>query len=197
MKERATERGCHWQLFISFLKIGLFTIGGGYAMVPLIEREVVTNRGWVEGKDFLDLLTLAQSIPGPIALNTSTFVGYNRAGYSGALAALLGIIVPSFVIILLVAIFFTTIRDNAIIEAAFKAMRPVVIALILSPVISFLKGMRLISIVVVGITTLLIAMVNVSPAVMILIAAVGSVVWTLLITQRNIAKIKEREEGLK
>ena len=98
-----------WSLFISFLKIGAFTFGGGYAMVPLIEREVIDNRGWVQREDFLDLLTIAQSAPGPIALNTAVFVGYRIAGIWGALSSLLGIVIPSFTIILLVAIFFADI----------------------------------------------------------------------------------------
>ena len=103
-----------WSLFISFLKIGAFTFGGGYAMVPLIEREVIDNRGWVQREDFLDLLTIAQSAPGPIALNTAVFVGYRIAGIWGALSSLLGIVIPSFTIILLVAIFFADIRDNSV-----------------------------------------------------------------------------------
>ncbi len=172
-------------LFTSFLKIGLFTIGGGYAMVPLIEREVVTRRGWVSGRDFLDLLTLAQSIPGPIALNSASFVGYNTRGYKGALAALMGIVLPSFTIILLVALFFTTIRDNVVVEAAFKAMRPVVIALILSPMISFMRGMKWLSIVVVVATMALIFYLDLSPAVVILAAAIAAIVWTLFATKRK------------
>ena len=100
-----------WSLFISFLKIGAFTFGGGYAMVPLIEMEVIDKKGWVAREDFLDLLTLAQSAPGPIALNTAVFVGYRICGLRGALSALAGIVFPAFSIILLVAIFFADIRD--------------------------------------------------------------------------------------
>ena len=81
-------------LFWSFLKIGLFTFGGGYAMIPLIRREVIDRRGWIAEREFLDLLTLAQSAPGPISLNTSVFVGYRVRGYAGAVAAILGVVVP-------------------------------------------------------------------------------------------------------
>ena len=94
------------QLFISFLKIGVFTFGGGYAMIPIIEKEVIDNRCWIERKEFLDLLTLAQSAPGPISLNTAVFVGYKLYGYRGALTALAGVVLPSFLIILTVAVFF-------------------------------------------------------------------------------------------
>lgn len=86
-------------IFASFFKIGLFTFGGGYAMLPLIEQELIAKRGWIEHKEFLDLLTLAQSVPGPIAINTSVFVGYKMRGLKGAVAALLGSVLPSFVII--------------------------------------------------------------------------------------------------
>ena len=111
-------------IFGSFFKIGLFTFGGGYAMIPLIEREVIDRRGWVERREFLDLLTLAQSVPGPIAVNTAVFVGYRMRGVRGALAALWGTILPSFTIILLIALFFADIRHNPVVDAAFKGMRP-------------------------------------------------------------------------
>ena len=129
-------------IFWSFLKIGAFTFGGGYAMIPLIQHEVIHRRRWIEERDFLDLLTLAQTAPGPIALNTAVFVGYKRRGYLGALSAILGVIVPSFLVILVVAIFFASIRDNAYVDAAFKGMRPAVVALIVAPIIGLTKGMR-------------------------------------------------------
>ena len=129
-------------IFWSFLKIGAFTFGGGYAMIPLIQHEVIHRRRWIEERDFLDLLTLAQTAPGPIALNTAVFVGYKRRGYLGALSAILGVIVPSFLVILVVAIFFASIRDNAYVDAAFKGMRPAVVALIVAPIVGLTKGMR-------------------------------------------------------
>jgi chromate transporter len=130
------------EIFWSFLKIGAFTFGGGYAMIPLIQHEVIHKRRWIEERDFLDLLTLAQTAPGPIALNTAVFVGYKRRGYMGALSAILGVIVPSFLVILIVAIFFASIRDNAYVDAAFKGMRPAVVALIVAPIVGLTKGMR-------------------------------------------------------
>ena len=130
------------EIFWSFLKIGAFTFGGGYAMIPLIQHEVIHRRRWIEERDFLDLLTLAQTAPGPIALNTAVFVGYKRRGYMGALSAILGVIVPSFLVILIVAIFFASIRDNAYVDAAFKGMRPAVVALIVAPIVGLTKGMR-------------------------------------------------------
>ncbi len=128
-------------MFGSFFKIGLFTFGGGYAMVPIIQREVIDHRGWVDRDEFIELLTLAQSAPGPIALNTSVFVGYKVRGYAGALAALLGVVVPAFTVILLVAIYFAQFRENVYVNAAFKGMRPAVVALIVSPIVSLSRGM--------------------------------------------------------
>lgn len=127
-------------LFISFGKIGLFTFGGGYAMIAFIEKEVIDNKKWVEREQFLELLTLAQSAPGPISLNTSVFVGYKVNGIKGALAAISGVVLPSFVIILLIAMFFPKIRNNPAIAAVFKGMRPAVVALILGPIFELSKG---------------------------------------------------------
>ncbi len=129
-------------LFRSFLKIGAFTFGGGYAMIPIIEHEVIDRRAWIDRADFLDLLTLAQSAPGPIALNTAVFVGYKVHGFRGALASIAGVVIPSFTVILLVALLFADIRHNPWVDAAFKGMRPAVVALIIAPVLSLSRGMH-------------------------------------------------------
>ncbi len=123
-----------WQLFTSFLKIGAFTIGGGYAMIPLIQDEVVTRRGWIEESEFLDMIAIAQSAPGVIAINTSIFVGYKLRGLPGAIVASLGSALPSFVIILVIASCFTQFKDNSIVARAFMGIRPTVVALIVAPV---------------------------------------------------------------
>ena len=130
------------KLFTTFFKIGLFSFGGGFAMIPLIQREVIERRKWIDKKDFLDMLVLAQSTPGPIAVNTSVFVGYKTAGVAGAIAATLGTILPSFIVILLLALFFAEVRDNRYVDAAFRAMRPAVVALIVAPLIGLVKGLR-------------------------------------------------------
>ena len=130
------------KLFTTFFKIGLFSFGGGFAMIPLIQREVIEKNGWINEKDFLDMLVLAQSTPGPIAVNTSVFVGYKMAGTKGAIAATLGTILPSFIVILLLALFFVEVRDNRYVDAAFRAMRPAVVALIVAPLMGLVKGMK-------------------------------------------------------
>ncbi len=130
------------QLFISFLRIGAFTFGGGWAMISLIEREVVENRKWVSREEFLDLLAVAQSLPGILAVNISVAVGDKLRGMKGSTAAALGTIMPSFLIILAIAIFLTPdlIQHNPVINAIFRGIRPAVVALIVAPVITTAKA---------------------------------------------------------
>ncbi|WP_290539779.1 chromate transporter [Alistipes sp.] len=171
-------------IFGSFLKIGMFTFGGGYAMLPLIERELITRRRWLEPKEFLDLLTLAQSVPGPIAVNTSVFVGYKVRGLRGAAAALLGTVVPSFVIILVIALFFAGIRQNPVVDAAFKGMRPAVVALIIGPVLSLSRGMHWTMAAVIAVSALAIWWLDWSPVLMLAAAALLGMAWELTIAER-------------
>ena len=107
------------ELFISIFKIGAFTFGGGYAMIPLIEEEVVKNKGWLSKEEFVDILVVAQSLPGALAVNTSVFLGYKISGIFGAITALLAVVLPSFFIILLIAMFFMQFRSNYYVNAAF------------------------------------------------------------------------------
>ncbi|MDR2118715.1 MAG: chromate transporter [Tannerellaceae bacterium] len=122
----------YWTLFLTFTRIGAFTIGGGYAMLPLIEREVV-GRGWISKQDFFDLFTVSQSMPGVFAVNISIFLGYKLRKIPGSLICVLGTILPSFLIILLIALFFTHIQDNVWLERIFKGLRPAAVALIAVP----------------------------------------------------------------
>ena len=111
-------------------------------MIPLIQREVIEKRKWIDEKDFVDMLVLAQSTPGPIAVNTAVFVGYKTQGVVGAIATTLGTVLPSFIVILLLALFFAEVRDNRYVDAAFRAMRPAVVALIVAPLMGLVKGMK-------------------------------------------------------
>lgn len=172
-------------IFTSFFRIGLFTFGGGYAMIPLIEREVIDRRTWVERSEFLDLLTLAQSVPGPIAVNTAVFVGYRIRGLRGAAAALLGTVLPSFTIILLIALFFADIRENPVVDAAFKGMRPAVVALIIGPVISLARGMRRPMLAVIAAAALAIWGLGWSPIYVLAAAAIGGITWEALTGKRE------------
>lgn len=128
----------YWQLFITFFKIGLFTFGGGWAMIAIMQREIVDNHKWLDKDEFFDLLAVAQSMPGILAVNIATVIGNRLRGIKGSVAAALGTIVPSFSIILAIAIFLTpdTIKNNEVISRIFKGIRPCVVALIIAPVIT-------------------------------------------------------------
>lgn len=166
-----------FDIFLSFMKIGAFTFGGGYAMIPLIQHEVINHRGWLTDKEFIDLLTIAQTAPGPISLNTAVFVGYKFCRYWGALAAVLGAVIPSFVIILVVAIFFTNIRDNVWVDAAFKGMRPAVVALIVAPIVGLTKGMHWVGLSIALATALVVWHFGFSPIWLLIAGAIGGIVW--------------------
>lgn len=173
-----------FELFRSFLKIGAFTFGGGYAMIPVIEREMIDRRGWIERREFLDLLTLAQSAPGPIALNTAVFVGYRLRGLRGALAALSGVVLPSFAAMLLIALLFADIRQNPWVDAAFRGMRPAVVALIAAPVLSLARGMHRALYAVIAATALLVWGLGWSPIHLLAAAAAGGIAWELFLAKR-------------
>ena len=164
------------KLFTTFFKIGLFTFGGGFAMIPLIQREVIEKHKWIDEKDFLDMLVLAQSTPGPIAVNTSVFVGYKLAGVAGAVMATLGTVLPSFIVILLLALFFAEVRENRYVDAAFRAMRPAVVALIVAPLIGLVKGMRWYLISVSAVVALAVWYLGFSPAYLIGLSLVVGIV---------------------
>jgi len=133
------------QLFLCFVKIGAFTFGGGWAMLSIIEREVVNNKHWLEKEEFLDLLAVAQSLPGVLAVNVAVVVGDKLRGLKGSLTAAAGTILPCFAIILFIAMFLTpeTITGNATLTAIFKGIRPVVVALILAPVFTTARSIKL------------------------------------------------------
>lgn len=119
-----------WQIFISFMKIGPVTFGGGYAMIPLIEKEVVEKRKWVKTKDITDIFAVSESVPGAIAINSATFIGYRLGGVPGAIAAMTGVMLPTFVIVILLCVFFLQVQDHPKIEAAFVSIKATIVALI-------------------------------------------------------------------
>jgi chromate transporter len=129
-----------FDIFKSFFKIGAFTIGGGYAMIPIIQKEVVENKSWMKNEEFLDAIAVTNSLPGPIAINCATFVGYKKAGITGAFTAAFGAVLPSFLIILIIAIFFSNISDNVIVGHIFAGVRPAVVALIAYAVVKLAKS---------------------------------------------------------
>lgn len=120
-----------WQLFFTFFKIGLFTFGGGYAMIANIREVVVTRRGWLDDDELLEIITVAESTPGPIAINLATYVGYRRRGVLGAAAATLGVVLPSFVIIFAISMFLDAFMANKYVSFAFVGVKCAVAILIL------------------------------------------------------------------
>lgn len=122
------------RLFRSFLSIGAFTFGGGYAMLPLIRKSLVEKSHWLQDEEFVDAIAVAQSSPGPIAVNIAVITGYKLCGLKGALASVLGAVLPSFVILLVIATFFLGVQDNRFVRAALTGMRPAIVALMASAV---------------------------------------------------------------
>lgn len=176
----------YWQLFLTFVKIGTFTIGGGYAMLPLIQWEVV-ERHWLTKEEFIDIFAVTQSLPGIFAVNIAIFVGFRLKKRLGALCCALGTILPSFLIILAIALFFTHARENIWIERAFKGLRPAVVALIVVPCITTAKSIKLTykQLIIPVVAALLIWQVGISPAWIILAAIAGGIIYGLKI-KKNI-----------
>ena len=129
-------------IFLTFLKIGAFTFGGGYAMIPLIQKEAVENHHWVTDADILDIVAIAESTPGPIAINAATFVGYQRRGFAGALAATLGVVLPSFVIIFAIFYVLQAFRDAKVVQYAFNGIRVGVLVLMGKALLKMFKTNR-------------------------------------------------------
>ena len=138
-------RGVLFNLFFTFFKIGTFTFGGGWAMISIIEREIVDKHKWLERESFLDLLAVAQSLPGILAVNIAVAIGDKLKGGKGSLVAALGTILPSFCMILIIAIFLTPdlIKNNEVLSAIFKGIRPAVVALIIAPVLNSAKSTKI------------------------------------------------------
>ena len=164
-----------FDLFKTFFQIGLFTIGGGYAMIPLIEQKVVDEKHWVGHEELVDLIAVAQSCPGIFAVNISIFIGYKTKGVWGAFMSTLGACLPSFVIILLIAFAFMQFRDNPWVEKFFRGLRPAVVALIASPVFRMAKSSHInrYNIWIPILATFAIWLMGVSPIYIILIAGLG------------------------
>lgn len=132
-----------FQLFWTYLKIGTFTLGGGYAMLPLIQREVVERKGWIGEEEFLNMIALAQAAPGLIAVNSAIFIGWRVGGWRGVAGAVLGAVLPSFLIILAIAMVFAQWKEQPAVEAVFKGIRPAVVALIAAPLAKMARAAKI------------------------------------------------------
>ena len=164
-----------FSLFFIFAKIGTFTLGGGYAMLPLMERELVDKRAWVSRADFLDLVAVAQAAPGILAVNMAIFTGYKLARTRGAVWAALGAVLPSFLIILWIALFFHAYQNNSWVVRIFKGVRPAVVALIAVPVLRLAKTAKITykTVWLAVAAALLVWALHVSPVYVIIFAGLG------------------------
>ncbi|MGB4748402.1 MAG: chromate transporter [Bacillota bacterium] len=167
------------QIFISFFKIGAFTFGGGWAMVPLIQKELVDKRGWLDDSEFVDILAIAQSGPGPVAINTSVLCGNKMRGLLGAIVAALGSSLPSFLIILVIANFFLKVKESRAVQAIFKGMRPAIFGLLISAV--WQVGRKSISdkkdLVLAASGAALLLFLDVNPIFVVILAAVAGIIF--------------------
>ena len=161
------------KLYITFFKIGLFTFGGGYAMLPLIQKEMVQH-GWLTIEQFMDIVAVSQMTPGAIAINNATFIGFKLAGIPGVLATTLGVVSPSLIIVLIIASIFNKFADNKLIQKAWAGIRPAVVGLILAAVLSLgenaITGLK--ELFLAGIVFFLLAKVKLHPIIVIIISAI-------------------------
>ena len=183
-------------LFFTMLKIGLFTFGGGYAMIALLENEFVTKRGWLEQEEFLDVAAIAESTPGPIAINSATYIGYKQAGILGSVVATLGMTLPSFCIIYAISLFFDAFLSLTAVACAFRGIQIAVLYLILSAGLRMLKKMEktpfswaVLLLTLIGMVTLTLFSVKLSTIVYILAGGTAGVALWL------IRRLRRREKG--
>ncbi len=176
-----------WKVFLVFAKLGAFTIGGGYAMIPLIRDEMV-KRDWMTDEELPDIIAMAQSAPGVLAVNMSIFVGHKLHGVKGSVVATLGSVLPSFVSILLIAMIFTNFRDAPVVERVFKGIRPVVVSLIAVPMINMARKNNKTwwAWAISGVTLFLVAFLSFSPVYILLV---------LIVVSAGIAVVKNRKEA--
>jgi chromate transporter len=178
-----------FKLFYLFTKIGLFTIGGGYAVIPLIEKEIV-SREWLTHHEFYELLAITESLPGVFATNIAALVGYKISGIKGGIVAALGTIIAPFFIIILIAMFFNRFQENSYVSKAFKALRPVVVALIAAPCYSAIKAnkMTLKTLIIPLLALILMWCFNVSPIWIVISGCLGGVFYHEIISKRESSK---------
>lgn len=195
------EKNLCWKLFVTFMKIGAFTFGGGWAMISIIEREICDKHHWIDKSDFLDLLAVAQSMPGILAVNISVSVGDKLKGFKGSIWAAIGTIIPSFLIILIIAVFLTpdTIKNNEIISKMFMGIRPAVVALIIAPVLTTAKAAKIgwktaiIPIAVAGLIFSGLPVIS-NPIVFIVLGALGGYVYYVTGKHKSLVEKEDKKE---
>ena len=185
------------QLFWTYLKIGTFTIGGGYVMLSMIEREIVDRKGWIDREEFMNMIALAQAAPGLIAVNSAIFIGWRIGGWRGVIATVLGAVLPSFLIILAIAMVFQSYKDLPAVEAIFKGIRPAVVALIAAPLCRMAVSAKITwATAIIPIAgALLIWLGGLSPVWIIFVTVVATLLYTYLKEKKNLtAKRSDSEQ---
>ena len=187
------------QLFWTYLKIGTFTIGGGYVMLSMIEREIVDRKGWIDREEFMNMIALAQAAPGLIAVNSAIFIGWRIGGWRGVIATVLGAVLPSFLIILAIAMVFQSYKDLPAVEAVFKGIRPAVVALIAAPLCRMAVSAKITwATAIIPIAgALLIWLGGLSPVWIIFVTVVATLLYTYLKERKNLTAKRSNSEQRK
>ncbi len=178
-----------WQLFSTFFKIGAFTFGGGYAMIPLIQREVSEKRKWITDEEILEVVAIAESTPGPIAINSATFVGYKVCGFWGSFVCTLGVVLPSYLIILAISGILELVKDFKAVKYAFMGIRAGVLALIIKALIKMYKACPkgIVSYIIMGLSFVFAAIVKIDVIIVVIACAIIGLA-TSIITDRRAGK---------
>lgn len=171
-----------WELFVAFFKIGAFTFGGGYAMLPLIEKEIVEKRAYATSEEIMDYFAIGQCTPGVIAVNTATFVGHKKAGFKGAMAATIGVVLPSVIIITILAMCLSFVYDYPVVQNVLSGIRIAVAVLIVNAVFSmYKKGCKdIFGIILAIISFIIFAFLSVSPVIMVISGVILGILYTRL-----------------
>lgn len=183
-------KSIYFQLFFIFFKLGLFTVGGGYAMLPMLQKEVVEKKKWVSEAEIMDYYAIGQSTPGIIAINTATFIGYKKKGVIGGIVATLGMVAPSWIIIISIAAFFQQFADQIYVQKAFAGIRVAVVVLIINAITKMAAKAKkdYLWVILFGISFMVISFMNVSPVYIIILSAITGII---------LKAITERREGRK
>ncbi len=174
-------------LFLTFLKIGAFTFGGGYAMIPLIQKEVTENHKWLSDEDILNIVAIAESTPGPIAINSATFVGYMTCGVPGSVLATLGVVLPAFLVISLISLLLRNIMDIQAVQYAFMGIRAGVLALVIKALISMYKQCpkNLVAYIIAGLAFAVTLLTDISILYVIIACAVIGLVTSMVMRKKE------------
>ncbi|HOA63357.1 MAG TPA: chromate transporter [Bacilli bacterium] len=180
----------YWDIFWTFFKIGAFTFGGGYAMIALMEREVVERKGWISSEEILDMIGISESTPGPIAINGATYIGYKVGKVWGAILATLGVVLPAFLVISVLSYFILKFKENQLIEIIFKGIRAGVVVLIFNAAYRLSKQLvkNILTYIIIVFVILMCLLTNMSVILILLFCAIMGIIYQLISNTRKIQK---------